>query len=176
MVIRIFYIAIAIFSVAMVILSVQTPYFSDFFKEDLSVANMEMTKIEDFEVSENKITGKFSSDSGVRYKDRDEFNGFLGEILGDDVNHTLSSKKAIRKNDVLTFFGDAKYKNSDNLNYISDEIIYNTKTKIAQSNMPFVMTQYENKVVGANLKYDLNKKQTFATGVHGWFQTKEKTD
>lgn len=169
MAIRIFYFGIAIFSVMMVILSVQTPYFSDFFKNELNLAETEMSKIVDYEVTNEKINARYKAQKGIRYKDKDEFENFKGLVLGNDTNHTLSSKKAIYKGEIIEFLDDAKYKNSDEINYISDEIIYNTKTKIATSNKPFILWQNENNVTGLTLKYDLNTKQTFATGVHGCF-------
>ncbi|MDK8323621.1 MAG: LPS export ABC transporter periplasmic protein LptC [Campylobacter ureolyticus] len=169
MAIRIFYFGIAIFSVMMVILSVQTPYFSDFFKNEIDLAQTEIFDIADYEVTEEKIIAKYEADKGVKYKDKDEFENFKGLILNKDTNHTLSSKKAIHKDDIIEFLGNAEYKNSDEINYISDEIFYNTKTKIATSNKPFILWQNENNVTGLNLMYDLNTKQTFATGVNGWF-------
>lgn len=177
MVIKIFYIVIAIFCVTMVILSVQSPYLSDDFKRDLSIANMEMNNIIDYEVSQS-VTGKFTSDKGTRYNDRDEFENFYGQIFEKDTNHTLKSNKARYKKDIVTFSGKATYTNTDDLNYISEEIIYNLKTKVAQSDKPFVMTQNNDKITGKNLKHILATKQTFAKGVHAWIQTKEnkKTD
>ena len=52
MVIKIFYVAIAIFSVAMVFLSLQDPYLTEAFKKDNTIANMEMIGINDYEIGE----------------------------------------------------------------------------------------------------------------------------
>ena len=84
MVIKIFYVVIAIFSVAMVFLSVQTPYFEEMFKENLNVSNLEMQGVRDYQVGE-KISDEFKTKNGIRYKDRDEFYEFDAVIL-DDIN------------------------------------------------------------------------------------------
>ena len=66
MAIRIFYFGIAIFSVMMVILSVQTPYFSDFFKSEIDLAQTEMFDIADYEVTEEKIIAIYEADKAVK--------------------------------------------------------------------------------------------------------------
>lgn len=173
MALRIFYFGIAIFSVAMVILAVQTPYLSDFFKDELDIASLEMHTIIDYEVDEQIVSGKYEADKGVRYSNKDEFINFTGFVVGEDINHTLSSDLAIYEGDEIHFINNARYYSSDAFNYTSDEIIYNTATKIVLSNKPFTLWQYENNVTGLTIKHDLNTKQTFATGVHGWYHIQE---
>jgi len=173
MVIKIFYFAVAIFAVAMVILSVQTPYVSDIFKEDAKIAVIEMNGVTDYQISSEQVLGKFDATSGKRFKKHDEFENFHGIYLGEDVNHTLKSKKATIKGKVITLQNDAKYSNSDDINYTSSKIIYNSKTKIINSPKEFRLTQNQDIVIGNNATYDMNKKQTFAKGVHGWFQTED---
>lgn len=173
MALRIFYFGIAIFSVAMVILAVQTPYLGDFFKQELNVASLEMDNIIDYEVNSQIIVGRYEADKGIRYSDKDEFMNFVGYVISKDNNHTLSSDIAIYQGDEIKFINNAKYYNSDAFNYISDEIIYNTVTKIAVSNKPFVLWQYENNVTGLTIKHDLNTQQTFATGVYGCYNIKK---
>lgn len=170
MVIKIFYVAVAIFAVAMVFLSLQSPFSDDFIKSGITSPATEFKNVVDYEVGD-KINGKFTSTNGVSYKNSDEFENFKA-IYIDDINHTLSSKIAISKGDDIIFKKDVNYTNSNNLNFLSEEAIYNTKTKIAKSNVPFIMLQNGDKITGKSLKYDLNKKQTFSKGVHGCFQKK----
>lgn len=171
MVIKIFYIAVAIFAVAMVFLSLQNPYENDLFKRDINLANMQMKGIVDYEVSE-KVSLKLSADTATRYSKKDEFENFKAEMV-DDINHTLTSQKAQIIGDNIKFYQNAKYQNSDGLNYKSEEILYNTKKKIAKSNVPFEMTQNSDKITGKSIEYDLQKKQSKAKGVNGWFVSKD---
>lgn len=173
MVIKIFYVAIAIFSVAMVFLSLQDPYLTEAFKQDNTIANMEMNGIRDYEVAE-KVNLQISAKSGTRYKDYDEFNEFNGIQKDQNLTHILRSNIAIRKDDELIFKGNANYQNSDNINYNSEEIIYNTNSKIVSSNVPFVMWQGEDRIGGKSIVYDINKKQTNAKGIHAWYQIKDQ--
>ncbi|PSM51827.1 lipooligosaccharide transport system, periplasmic component LptC [Campylobacter blaseri] len=173
MVIRIFYVAIAIFSIAMVILSVQAPYLSEFFKNELEIASIEMEGIIDYEVNNEIILSSFEAQKGIRYSTRDEFFNFIGKNIDKDTNNTLTANKAIYKGDIITFIDNAIYLNSDNLQYKSDEIVYNSKEKTIKSDKPFVAMQDDKKVIGSSVIYDLNKKQTFAKGVNAWFSTKQ---
>ena len=172
MVIKIFYVAIAIFSVAMVFLSLQDPYLTETFKQDNAIANMEMNGIVDYEVGQN-INSKIIAKSGTRYKTYDEFSEFSGVRIENNETHTLRSDIAIRKGDELVFKGNANYHNSDNINYNSEEIIYNTNSKIVQSNVPFVLRQGDDSVSGNSIIYDINKKQTNAKGIKAWYFLKE---
>lgn len=173
MVIKIFYVAIAIFSVAMVFLSLQEPYSLQTFKEDVQLGNLELKNVVDYEVGQN-ISAKLMAKSAVKFKDYDEFKDFKGTLLQNNINHTLTSDIAIHKGDELIFKNNAKYQNSDNINYTSQEIIYDTKAKIVQSKTPFTMWQNSDKVTGNSIKYDIDKKQTTAKGVKAWYTIKEK--
>ena len=173
MVIKIFYVAIAIFSVAMVFLSLQDPYLTEAFKEDNTIANMEMIGIKDYEVGEN-IQMQIDAKSGTRFKTYDEFYNFNGVHNDGDINHTLRSNIVVRKDDRLIFSGDANYKNSDDIHYTSQEIIYDTKAKIVKSDKHFIMWQNDDKVSGHSIVYDINKKQTNAKGIHAWYQIKDE--
>lgn len=81
----------------------------------------------------------------------------------------MRSDIAVLKGDELIFVGNATYLSSDNINYISEEIIYNKKQKTATSKVPFILRQNDNNVTGNSLVYDLDFKQTYATGVHAWY-------
>lgn len=169
MALRVFYLGIAIFAVALVYLTLQVPYTEDFLKDDIDIATMEMVGITDYQVDINQTSGVFEADSGIRYKDRDEFTNFRGKMLDIDRNHSMRSNEAISKGEELIFKGRANYLSSDDINYTSDEIVYNSSKKTLVSRVPFILTQNENNVTGDSLVHDLNFKQTFATGVHAWY-------
>ena len=173
MVIKIFYVAIAIFCVAMVFLSVQTPYLSDILKSDLSVASMEMSGITDYLIA-NTTSAKFTAEHGTRYKDRDEFKNFKAEEISADLNHTLVSKTATRAGELIKFNGDAHYINTDGFDYTAQEIIYDTSSKIVRSDVPYVLRQGGDRITGASISYDTKTKQTNSKGIHAWYLIKDQ--
>ncbi|QKG28961.1 LPS export ABC transporter periplasmic protein LptC [Campylobacter sp. RM16187] len=172
MVIRIFYFVIAIFSVAMVYMTLQDPYYSEILKPDNSIATIGMNDVVDYEINATIVSAKYEADEWNRYKNMDEFLNFRADVLRDDTYHSVISDKAFYQDDTIKLKGNVRYLNSENLKFVSEEADYNTKTKIASSSMPFVMTKNEDKIVGNSLVYDANLKRTYAKGIQAWVQEK----
>ncbi|MDO5045880.1 LPS export ABC transporter periplasmic protein LptC [Campylobacter sp.] len=172
MVIRIFYFVISVFSVAMVYLTIQDPYYSELVKPDNSVASIKINDVIDYEINASIISGRYEADEWNRYSDRDEFLGFKAEILKDNKEHNLTSQKVFYKNDKLKFKENVNYVNNEGLKFVSDEVIYDIKTKIARSDVPFVMTQNQDKIEGDGGVYDTNMKKTYIRGIRAWVEEK----
>lgn len=173
MVIKIFYVVIAIFSVAMVFLASSDPYFSEQFKQDLSISNMQIKNLVDYEINSSKISAKYETDELNRYQKRDEFLNFKSNILRDNLTHNISSKKAIYKDDEITLIDNVKYENNESFEFRSDRVTYNQKTKVAISHNDFTMTRNGDEIKGESLIYDLDKKLTEAKGVKAWIEQKK---
>lgn len=170
MVVKIFYAVIAIFSIAMVFLASSDPYFAENFKKDLSVANMQANDIVDYEINATMISARYEADELNRYNKEDEFLMFKSEILRGNLLHFLSSDKAKIQGDNIKFIHNVVYDNNDSLNFQSDEVVYNQKTKIAISKKDFIMTQNSDKIIGKSLEYDLKNKQTKIKGIKAWIE------
>ena len=164
MVIKIFYFFIALFSVVMVFLSVQTPYVAELFNgDDSKIATIEMRGIDDFEITNEKI----------RFSNKDVFKDFRADKIFDDLNHTITSKNAELTKNLAVAYGNAHYKNSDNIEYFSDKISYDMQKHVVFSDTNFTMTQAADRIEGVKIRYEIEKKQTFAKGVKGWFWEKK---
>ena len=59
MVIKIFYFVVSVFSVAMVYLTVQDPYYSQFFEVDKTAANMQINDIIDYEINATAVAARY---------------------------------------------------------------------------------------------------------------------
>lgn len=172
MVIRIFYFVIAIFSVAMVYLTIQDPYYSQSIKPDNSIASIKINDVIDYELNSTTVKGRYEADEWNRYSDRDEFLSFKAEVIKDSKEHNLSSDKAFYQSDTLKFKGNVDYLSSDGLKFVSDEVIYDIKGKIVVSDTSFVMTQNSDKVTGDALVYDTRLKRTYIKGIRAWVEEK----
>lgn len=172
MVIKIFYFVVCVFSVAMVYMTLQDPYYSELLKPDNTIASMQINDAIDHELNATVISARYETDEWNRYKNMDEFVKFRAEILRDDNLHNISSQKAFYQDDELKFAGDVRYINSENLKFTSQEVIYDTKTKVARSDVPFIMTQNGDKIIGNSLIYDTIEKKTYAKGIEAWVQEK----
>lgn len=171
MVVKFFYIFVVIFTVGIIFIVFQDPYDIQELKKNLNIATMTMYEVEDYEISDI-IGSKYKAEVATRYNDRDEFKKFDGFYIKGDTNHSLSSDDASYKGSLLTFRNNAFYKNSDNVTYNSDEIIYDLDKKELSSKKDFVLRQNENKVIGKEILYKMEDKKIYAKKVKGWSQLK----
>ncbi|MBE2986921.1 LPS export ABC transporter periplasmic protein LptC [Campylobacter sp. RM13119] len=170
MVIKIFYFVVAVFSAVMIFLALQDPYFAEQFKRDMSVSNMQMNDVVNHEINSSIVSGIYEADEVNRYAKKDEFLKFKADIIRGNLNHKMSSDVAISQGNLFIFKGNAKYDNNESLNFISEEILYNLKTKIVASKVDFVMTQNGDKITGNSITYNTNKKQTQIKGLKAWIE------
>ena len=174
MVIRIFYLVVSIFSVAMVYLAIEEPYYSDLLSGGEVSASMQMSAVTDYEMNATAVNARYEADTCNRYKDRDECLKFKGVAIRGDKEHNISSDEAIYQEDLLKFKNNVRYINNENLKFVSNEATYDIKKKIAISNTPFVMTQNGDKITGNSLVYDLNLKTTKIKGFQGWIEQERR--
>ncbi|ASM40650.1 LPS export ABC transporter periplasmic protein LptC [Campylobacter sp. RM12327] len=172
MVIKIFYFVIALFSVSMALIAFQSPYLKQISKIEVGIASMQMNGIKNYEINSSGINGLYEATKALRINDDDYFYDFKGKILRDDTVHNLRSDEGIYKKDEVIFKKNAFYENSNNLNFSSQEIIYDIKSGIVKSDVDFVATQNKDKIIGKSVKYDTKNKQIYAKGVHSWINLK----
>ncbi|WP_297575327.1 LPS export ABC transporter periplasmic protein LptC [uncultured Campylobacter sp.] len=172
MVLKVFNFFVILFTISMIYLVFQTPYEGDFFVKEPEVALIQIDDFKDFELDENSVFGYIEAKSAIRYKDKDELSDVYIVRL-DDINHSLSSKKATFANDILTFYGDALYKNSDNLTFASEQIVYDLTKKEISSPVSYLMKQGKNRVVGDSIKYETDDKKIYSKGIKSWYLLKE---
>lgn len=161
MVIRIFYLVVSVFSVAMVYLAIEEPYYSELLKGGEVSANMQMNAVTDYEMNATVVNARYEADTWNRYSEFDEFIKFRAEIFKDNKEHSVSSDKAFYNGGRIILKGNARYVNNENLAFFSDEVIYSTATKVATTQTPFTLTKNEDKIVGKALVYDFELKKAY---------------
>ncbi|WP_169777556.1 LPS export ABC transporter periplasmic protein LptC [Campylobacter mucosalis] len=170
MVIKIFYFVITIFSVTFIFLLSSDPYFADTFKQDFKVSNTQANDVVDYEISATKVVSVYEADEMNRYADFDEALKFKSTSLRGLQQHFMSSDKAILQGDEIKFISNAKYKNNESLKFSSEEMIYNKKTKIIRSDVPFEILRDTNRAIGQSIEYDTQKKQMRAKEIKAWVE------
>lgn len=175
MVIKIFYFVIALFSVSMAVIAFQSPYLSQISKIDVNIADMQMNGIKNYEINVNGTNGYYEAKNALRIGEGDYFYEFKGKFYrGDNTIHNLRSDEGIYKKNEIIFKKNAFYENSDNLDFSSQEIIYDIKNATLRSDTDFVATQNKDKIIGKSVKYDTKNKQIYAKGVHSWVDIESK--
>ena len=81
MVIRIFYLVVSVFSVAMVYLAIEEPYYSELLNGGEVSANMQMNAVTDYEMNATTISARYEADTWNRYPEFDELVKFRAEIF-----------------------------------------------------------------------------------------------
>ena len=161
MVIRIFYLVVSVFSVAMVYLAIEEPYYSELLKGGEVTTNMQMNAVTDYEINASVVNARYEADTWNRYSEFDEFIKFRAEIFKDNKEHNVSSDKAFYNGGRIILKGNARYANNENLTFLSEEVIYSTATKVATTQTPFTLTKNEDKIVGKALVYDFELKKAY---------------
>lgn len=168
MVIKIFYITIAIFSVALCILMLQNPYEDIISKNGIKIANTIIEDVVDYEANSTNLARIYKAKIIKRYDDKDEFFDFQAEFF-DDQNSTIKSKKVVRKDNKFEFLDDVRYQNLKNLKFSSKKVFYDIKDKNLTSPNEFSLTQNQNIITGKSLIYDTQNRQIFAKKVKIWY-------
>lgn len=172
MVIKIFYLFVAFFSVLLMLIMVQSPYISANHESNLKIADMQMRGISDYEISQESISACYKADRWQKFGKKNDFFDFDSVILKDERIHKLSSKKAHQIDDTITLYGDAIYQNDKNLTFSSQEIIYDMKNNFVSSNLKFKATQYDNILNGNGIFYDIKNGKINANSIHSTLQIK----
>lgn len=106
----------------------------------------------------------------LRYKDRDVlYEGALtlkGKDNNKEVIDILFADKIIKKDDNFEFLNNVKYKRDDYITLNTDELLYNSKIKIAKNTLPFEGTYFNNYIKGENIYLDLNNYYLKASNTH----------
>ncbi len=132
-----------------------------------------------YSLNEKNIHRIIQSTKSIRYKNRDEM--FDADIIlrNEDPKKTfnfekLKSDKIIKINDDFDLIGNVRYKRDEFVNFNTQRLFYNQKTKIAKNKHPYNGNYYKNLVKGVNLYLDANKHFVKAQNVHFNIDMKNK--
>lgn len=121
------------------------------------------------------------SKKAIRYKNRDEmYNGIL-TLRGKDsknivITDTLLSDKIVKRGDNFKFLNNVKFTRNDYVNLKTDELLYNSKTKVATNSLPFEGNYFKNYIKGVNIYLDMNKYYMKADNTHFEIDVKKGTN
>ena len=111
-----------------------------------------------YTMSTQNIDRIVNSTKVLKYKNRDMmYDGKI--ILRNKDNNTdyIESDVIIKRKDDYKFLNNVKYNKENDITLNTNELFYNTKTKIAKNSKPFDGYYYEHKLKGTNLYLDTNK-------------------
>lgn len=152
----------------------QDPYFLDVGEGDSKIAKIEMKNIKDYEMNDKKITRVSKAKKAVRYDDRDVLSDIKMSFIQKDFIYNIKSDEGVHKGDIVTLSGDVKVLRSDDTNFTTSKIKYDTKSKKFWGKESFV---YESKLLhatGIGLVYDMEKKDIKADDIHAIYKLEKR--
>jgi len=97
-------------------------------------------------------------EGALTLKGKDKDNKEITDILYADIN--------IKREDIFNFFNNVRYRRDDTITLNTDELIYNSKTKIATNTLPFDGTYFNNYIKGEQIYLDMDKYYMKANDTH----------
>ena len=115
----------------------------------------------------------------IRYKDRDVMIEGALTLKGKDsenkeITDVLYSDIIIKRGEIFNFLDNVRYKRDDILSLNTDELIYNSTTKIATNTLPFDGLYFNNYIKGEQIYLDMNKYYMKANNTHFEVEVQKK--
>lgn len=96
-----------------------------------------------------------NSSKALKYKNRDMmYDGKIILRAKDNSTDFIEADVIIKRKDDYKFLNNVKYNRENDILLNTQELFYNTKTKIAKNSKPFDGNYYEHKLKGTNLYLD----------------------
>ena len=114
-----------------------------------------------YTMSTQNIDRIVNSTKALKYKNRDVmYDGKIILRAKDNRTDYIESDVIIKRKDDYKFLNNVKYNKENDITLNTNELFYNTKTKIAKNSKPFDGYYYEHKIKGTNLYLDTKKQLT----------------
>lgn len=85
---------------------------------------------------------------------------------GKELVDTLYSNLIIKRDEKFTFLNNVRYKRNNYITLNTDELIYDSKSKIATNTLPFEGRYFNNYIKGKNIYLDLNEYYMKSKNTH----------
>jgi hypothetical protein len=168
MVIRVFVFLLLIFSVISYFIPVESKNKKDSNKDIPLLSFKDSTMYTLTPESMNRI---IYSKQTMRYSNRDVMHEGALTLQGKDkdqkdVNEVLYADLIVKRGDIFRFLSNVKYRKDDYIKLNTDELIYNSKTKIATNSLPFDGYYFNDYIKGKNIYLDMNRYYMKAKDSH----------
>ena len=112
-------------------------------------------------------------DKSIKYSNRYEVENMDYTDNSSKLIANMKANNGLYKNDIVDLEGDVVYTREDGLEFITEKIVYNKKTGVANTNKEFIMLRDDNKVVGTSLIYNNILRKSTVTDVVAKYQIEE---
>jgi len=171
---KIFSIILILFIAEITFLSTKKPKELKISKEDINYSTIEFTGVQGCSIDKDGISERIIASRARKYKTYDALDDLNTSFIQNGLSHTLTAKNARLQNGTLHLTREVHYENNQSLRIKSEELEYNTKTKIAQSQTPFILTSKQGDMTGDSFVYDMQNGVIKSQHIQYNFEVKEK--
>lgn len=141
------------FFVAVTLLSFLTLESKTENREKAEVPTIIFSKASLYSLDDKNLKAIFVADRVLKYSDRDEFYDavYTTQNKAKNIVDSISAKKSIYKQEILYCEKDVKINRNSNIFMNSQNVIYDTKTKVFESKTPFDATYNGHSLKGDNM-------------------------
>lgn len=156
MALKIFAIAIILFLAEIVFLTTKDFKDSSNDRKDLDFTDISFENIQSYLITKESCEAKLEASKVLKYKDYAKIYDIKTEFTRQDRQNNIKANYALLKGDIIHLTGAVHYEDNASLVINSEDLVYNTKTKIVTIDLPFTLTSDGGNVKGNNLIYDQN--------------------
>ncbi len=154
MVIKVFAIVIVLFLAEIIFLSTKDFDNSQNDKKSIDFTDIEFENIQAYLISKDGVDAKLEAKKVLKYSQKSEIFDIKTEFLHKNLKNTITSNKAILRDDIIALNGDVHYENNNSMKIDTQNLVYNTKTEIIETNSSFILTSLKGDVRGESFIYD----------------------
>jgi len=154
MALKIFAIAIILFIAEIVFLTTKDFKESTTDRKDIDFTDITFEKIQSYHITREGCKAKLEASEVLKYKDYAKIYDIKTEFTHKNKQSHIKADKALLSGDRIHLLGDVNYEDNESLEIKSEDLLYNTKTKIVTIDVPFRLTSQSGNVAGNNLIYD----------------------
>ncbi|HIP02437.1 MAG TPA: LPS export ABC transporter periplasmic protein LptC [Campylobacterales bacterium] len=154
MALRVFAIAIVLFLAEIVFLTTKDFKDSSSDRKDLDFTDISFENIQSYLITKEGCEAKLEASKVLKYKDHAKIYDIKTEFTRQNRQNNIQANYALLKGDIIHLTEAVHYEDNASLVINSEDLVYNTKTKIVTIDLPFTLTSQNGNVQGNNLIYD----------------------
>jgi len=154
MALKIFAIAMVLFLAEVVFLTTKDFKDSSTDRKDIDFTDIAFEDIKSYLITKDGCEAKLKAEKILKYNNHAEAFNVETEFLKQDKKNYIKANKAIIKNSIIHLTDNVNYENNASMHIKSEDLVYNTKTKVTTIDSPFILTSNQGTVRGKHLSYD----------------------
>ena len=163
---KIFTIILLLFIAEITFLSTKEPKTLQSSKKDISYATIAFKGVQGYSIDANGISEQLVASEALKYQYHDELYDINTTFHEGNLTHHLTAKQARHENGIFHLRGEVLYENNQSMQIKSEELEYNTHTKMLKSPSAFVLRSRQGDMCGDTFVLNTQKHAMKSKGIH----------